>query len=218
MAIRPRRNASDRDLRNLKLYLITLKWNKLKVRRAFAVIYAVTREVSFQWYTHLIVKEYLVYSYRVDYVNFCFAYVISLLHNSRQNKKATTKSACTHPILLWSAAAICRKPCCLQVENYTPNMAHALITSTHICLQNHHSATTAFIRSLHPLPFCCSQELYNRAVLGAHTSYTPLSSQVRSKSHDLTRSIQLYSRSNRFIMFTFHANVPKHHVTAAEYE
>ena len=141
-----------------------------------------------------------------------------MLHNSRQNKKATTKSACTHPILLWSAAAICRKPCCLQVENYTPNMAHALITSTHICLQNHHSATTAFIRSLHPLPFCCSQELYNRAVLGAHTSYTPLSSQVRSTSHDLTRSIQLYSRSNRFIMFTFHANVPKHHVTAAEYK
>ena len=103
-------------------------------------------------------------------------------------------------------------------RNYTPNMAHALITSTHVCLQNHHSATIAFIRSLHPLPFCCSKELYNRQVLGAHTSHTPSSSQVRSTTHDLTRSIQLYSRSNRFIMFTFHANVPKHHVTVAEYE
>ena len=50
------------------------------------------------------------------------------------------------------------------------------------------------------------------------TRHTPSSSQVRSTTHDLTRSIQLYSRSNRLIMFTFHANVPKHHVTVAEYE
>ena len=157
-------------------------------------------------YVHLIWLPKNTWRNRVDYVNFCFAYVISLLHNSRQNKKATTKSACTHTILLWSAAAICRKPCCLQVENYTPNMAHALITSTHVCLQSNDSATVAFIRSLHLLLFCCSERCSRERTLQTHRH------RHKKQVHPMIWpdvSIQLCSRSNRFIMLTFHAYVPR---------
>ena len=136
------------------------------------------RKVSFQWYTHLISKEYSVYSYHVDYVNFCFAYAISLLHNSRQNKKShhqkrvsapnpSVKCSCNLQETLLSAGRKLHSKygTCFNYINTR------LAAKSSFCYHCIHSLTSSFCDSVVP------KELPKRQDLGAPTSHTPSPSQ-----------------------------------------
>ena len=147
-------------------------------------------------------RKYLVYIYRVDYVNFCFAYIISWLHNSRQNEKKPPPNVRVRTqSLLWSAAAICMKSCCLQVEKRSPKMVHALKDPslyTFEAVQRISSHSHKQCVTLWQL-----QWKYNMVIFMPDKSSNP--STGKKPSHYLTCHFQLRSCSNQFIMFTLHS-------------
>ena len=63
----------------------------------------------------------------VDYDNFCFAYHCI---TADKNKRPLPKVCANAPNPSVTAAAICRKPYCLQVEKHTPNMVEPLTIFT----------------------------------------------------------------------------------------